>query len=244
MNAVSRGLDIRMVAPLHSERPPVATPLVVSKRLWDSGAVRSVADLKGRSVGINSKGSAIEYWLYKALATGGLTPDDVNIVVLPFPDEAAALGNGALDAGLLGEPIATKAEQDGAIVRLAEDFVDDFQVTAVMFDTAFANANRPAVEAFLAAYIQGARDVDGDGYRAPENLAVLERATKTPAASIAAGRVPYHDRDGMLHLADFQKLNEFFLAQGIAPPLDMSGYVDTSYAEGARALLASGFLQR
>src|SRR5436190_15266668 len=122
MNAVSRGLDIRMVAPLHSERPPVATPLVVSKRLWDSGAVRSVADLKGRSVGINSKGSAIEYWLYKALATGGLTPDDVNIVVLPFPDEAAALGNGALDAGLLGEPIATKAEQDGAIVRLAEDF--------------------------------------------------------------------------------------------------------------------------
>lgn len=243
MNAVARGLDVRMVVPLHSERPPVATPLVVSKQLWDSGAVRSVADLRGRSVGLNSRGSAIEYWLWAALATGGLTPNDVNLVVLPFPDAAAALANGALDASLLGEPVVTRAEQDGAVVRLTEDFVNDFQVTAVYFDTAFATKNRAAVEGFVAAYIQGARDLDGAGYRAPENLAILEKATKTPAATIAAGRLPYHDVDGIIHVEDFQKLQQFFRDQNVIQTnIDIPALIDPSYAEAARGLLANGLL--
>ena len=85
MNAVGQGaLDVRLVAPLHSEKPPVATPLVVRKALYDDGTVRSVADLKGRRVAINSRGSAVEYWMYAALATGGLTPADIDMVVMSF----------------------------------------------------------------------------------------------------------------------------------------------------------------
>jgi NitT/TauT family transport system substrate-binding protein len=245
ISAISRGLDVKIVAPLHSERPPVATPLVVSKRLWDSGAVRSVADLKGRTVGLNSRGSPIEYWLHAALATGGLTPNDVNLVVLPFPDAAAAMANGALDASLLGEPVVTRAVQDGIVVRLTDDFVDDFQVTAVYFDTEFATQNRPAVEAFLAAYIQGARDLQGDGYRAPENLAILEKFSKVPAATIAAGHLPYHDPDGQVHVQDFQKLQDFFVSTGaVQTPIDIGAVIDLTYAEAARGLLSDGILMR
>jgi len=244
MSAASRGFEFKMVAPLHSERPPLTTPLVVRKELWDNGTIRSVADLKGHTVGLNSKGSAIEYWLYAALATGGLTPADVDMVVLPFPEAGVAMANGALDASLLGEPYATQFEQNGAIVRLAQDFVSDFQVTAVYFDRKFATDNRPAVEAFLAAYIQGARDLEGDGYRSPENLEILQKYTKVPAATIAASSLPYHDPNGELHVADFQKLNDFFVAQGVAPPLDMSTLIDPTYAEAARALLANGLLTR
>jgi NitT/TauT family transport system substrate-binding protein len=245
MNAISRGiLNPRLIAPLHTEKPPVATPLVVSKALWDSGAVRSVADLKGRKVGINSKASATSYWLHAALATGGLTPSDVDVVELPFPDAIVAMSNGVLDASMIGEPFAIQGEQSGAIVRLAEDFIDDFQVTAVYFDATFADQNRQAVEAFLAAYLQGARDLDGAGYRAPENLAILEKHTKIPAATIAASRVPFHDPDGRIHVDDFQKLNDFFVAQGDAPALNISALVDPSYAEAARRMLDTGLLSR
>jgi NitT/TauT family transport system substrate-binding protein len=244
MNAVSKGFDFTLVAPLHSERPPVTTPLVVRKALWDDGTIRSVADLRGHTVGLNSKGSATEYWLYQALATGGLTPNDVDVVAMPFPDAGVAMANGALDASLLGEPYATQFEQQGAVVRLAQDFVNDFQVTAVYFDTAFATQNRPTVEAFLAAYLQGARDLQGDGYHDPANLAILEKYTHVPAATIAMSSLPYHDPDGNVHVSDFQQLNDFFVAQGVAPVVDMSKYVDPSYAEAARGLLANGLLKR
>lgn len=241
MNAISRGiLNPRLIAPLHTERPPLATPLVVRKELWDSGEVRTVADLKGRKVALNSKASATGYWLHAALATGGLTPSDVDVVELPFPDAIIAMANGVLDASLLNEPYATQGEQSGTVVRLTEDFVDDFQVTAVYFDATFFENHRPAVEAFLAAYLRGARDLQGEGYHAPENLAILEKYTKIPAATIAAARAPYHDPDGRIHVEDFQKLNDFFVAQGAAPALDMSALVDLSVAEAARRILAEG----
>ena len=245
MNAISRGiLNPRLISPLHTERPPVATPLMVRKELWDSGQVRSVADLKGRKVGLNSKASATEYWLYAALATGGLTPSDVDVVELPFPDAVVAMANGVLDASLIGEPNAVQAEQTGAAARLSEDFVDDFQVTAVYWDASFAERHRPEMEAFLAAYLRGARDLQGEGYHAPENLAILEKYTRIPAATIAASRAPYHDPDGRLHVEDFQKLNDFFVAQGVAPALDMSALVDLSVAEAARRILAEDTLGR
>jgi hypothetical protein len=52
--------------------------------------------------------------------------------------------------------------------------------------------------------------------------------------------VPYHDPDGRVHVEDFQKLNDFFVAQGVAPALDMSALVDLGYAEAARQMLAAG----
>jgi NitT/TauT family transport system substrate-binding protein len=246
MNAVNQGiLDVRLIAPLHSEKPPVATPLVVRKALWDDGSVRSVADLKGRKVAINSKGSAVEYWFYAALATGGLTPDDVDMVVLPFADAIIAMENGAIDVALIGEPDVTRAELDGTIVRLAEDFVDDIQVTAVYFKTAFLNENRAAMERFLAAYLRGARDLEGAGYRAPENVAILAKYTRTPADLIAVARTPYHDPDGRVHVEDFQQLQDFFVQQGVVrTPIDINAVVDPSYAEAARRILVEGTLGR
>jgi ABC-type nitrate/sulfonate/bicarbonate transport system substrate-binding protein len=163
---------------------------------------------------------------------------------MPFPDAIIAMANGVLDASLLNEPYAVQGEQAGTLVRLAEDFIDDFQVTAVYFDATFFDSHRPAVEAFLAAYLRGARDLEGDGYRTPENLAILEKYTKIPAATIAASRVPYHDPEGRIHVDDFQKLNDFFVAQGVAPALDMSTIVDLSVAEAARRILAEGTLGR
>ena len=238
MNAINRGLDIRLVAPLHTERPPLSTPLVVRKELWDSGEVRSVADLRGRTVSLNSRASATAYWLHASLATGGLTPNDVDVQVLSFPDAVVAMANGALDAGLVGEPVATLAERNGTIVRLSEDFpVDDFQVTAVYYTGPFADNQRPAGEAFLRAFLRGARDLEGTGYRAPENVAILEKYTRIPADVIAVARLPYHDPEGRLHVEDFQELHEFFMREGeltFTQPLDMASLVDLSFVEAAR----------
>lgn len=242
MNAIHRGVGVRIVAPLHTERPPVTTPLVVSKALWDSGQVRSVADLRGKRVAVNSRGSATEYWLYAALQTGGLSPRDVEVQTLGFPDAVLAMENGALDAAMVGEPAATQGERQGSIVRLSEDFVDGFQVTAVYFTEPFAREQRPAGEAFVGAFLRAARDLEGDRYRAPENLQILEHHTRVPAELIAASRRPFHDPDGQVAIGDFQRLHDFFMSQGalnFSEPLDMATLVDPSFAEAGRRQIAA-----
>ncbi|HLQ64616.1 MAG TPA: ABC transporter substrate-binding protein, partial [bacterium] len=57
-NAAARGLDFKVVGPVHMEKPPVSTPLVVSKKAYESGEIRSVKDLRGKKVSVNVIGSA------------------------------------------------------------------------------------------------------------------------------------------------------------------------------------------
>ena len=76
-NAADRGIEFEIALPLHAERPPLTTPLVVSKTRFDNGEITSVADLAGKKVAVNATGAATEYWLQKALEQGGLSLDDV-----------------------------------------------------------------------------------------------------------------------------------------------------------------------
>src|SRR3989337_2822815 len=101
-NAVARGLDFKVVGPVHMERPPVSTPLVASKKAYDSGEIRKVSDLRGKKVSVNVLGSATEFWLQAALHKGGLTMEDVEVIGVNFPDVPAALAHGAIAAGFLG----------------------------------------------------------------------------------------------------------------------------------------------
>src|SRR5256885_3433202 len=111
------------------ERPPVSTPLVVSKNAYDSGEIRAVADLRGKKVSVNVIGSATEFWLHSALLRGGLTIDDVQLVAVDFPQVPAARGNGAIRGGLLGEPLGTLAQGAGPSAPLSEDFRNGGQRT-------------------------------------------------------------------------------------------------------------------
>ena len=136
---LQKNIGIKVVAPLHSETPPVTTPLVVSKKAYDSGQISSVADLKGKKVAINAAGSATEYWLARALEKGGLKLTDVQVETVAFPDVPAALENGAIAASMLGEPIVTQAKDKGQIQVLSDDFISGFFPTIVLYNTKFAH---------------------------------------------------------------------------------------------------------
>src|SRR3989337_2058183 len=120
-NAAARGLDFKVVGPVHMERPPVSTPLVASKKAYDSGEIRKVSDLRGKKVSVNVLGSATEVWLQAALHKGGLTMDDVEGIGVQFPDVPAALRHGGIHAAPMCQALATLAEDRGQIVRLTDD---------------------------------------------------------------------------------------------------------------------------
>ena len=206
---------------------------MVRKALWDDGTVRSVADLKGRKVAINSKGSAVEYWFYAALAQGGLTPNDVDVVVLPFQDAIAAMANGALDGALIGEPDVTRAELDGAHRPADRGLRGRFPGDGASTSTrpSLQNDHREAMQQFLAAYLHGARDLGRATATATREHRDPRKVHQVPSHHPAVARTPFHDPDGNVHVADFQKLQDFFVTQGVATPIDMNAVVDPSYAE-------------
>lgn len=239
-NAAARGLDFKVVGPVHMERPPVSTPLVISKKAWESGEIRSVRDLRGKRVSTNVLGSATEFWVQAALLKGGLTIDDVQLVAVNFPEVPAALANGAIAAGLLGEPLATLAEEQGQIVRLTEDFVNGVQVTALYYSGEFMRTQPKLAVGFMIAWLQASRDLYGDGYKRDDVAAIVEKYTRVPAAIVKKARPPFHEPNGQMNFNDFKRLQEFFKRRGhltYEKPLEPKQYIDTSYVREALRIL-------
>lgn len=240
LNAVARGIEFEIVAPLHTERPPLTSPFVVSKARFDSGELTQMSDLKGMKVSINAKGAATEYWLWQALQQGGLDFVDVEVLGVGFREVAPALESGSLDGAILGEPLATFAEDQGLIARLSQDFIDGFTSTVIYFNKDWATNNPDLAQGFVKAFIRGARDLNGDRWYSDENVAIIEKYTGVPAEVVKRANRSYHDPNGTVPLADLMELQRFFRAQGelsYDEEIDMSEFINTSYAEAALAEL-------
>ena len=235
-NAVARDIDFEIVAPLHTERPPLTTPLVVSKTRFDEGELTDVADLAGKVVSTNAKGAATEYWLWRALQQGNLGFEDVDVIGVGFRDVAPALENGSLDAGMLAEPLVTFAEDQGLIARLSDDFLDSYTATVLYYNKEWAEANPDLAAGFVKAFIRGARDLNGDQWYDDEILAIIENATNVPADVVARASRSYHDPNGVVPVEDLMGLQDFFRDQGqlnYDENIDLSQFINSSYAEQA-----------
>lgn len=209
-NGAAQDLPIKIIAPGHAEGDPVATPLMISKKSCEDGTITSVADLKGKKVSVNARG-ATEYWLNQALSTGGLTIDDIQLEVLPFPDAVAALESGAVDAAMVGEPLATKAEQDGIALRLAPSFpVQDIQPTAILANLDWLTEHPEQAEAFVTGYMRASSLLAEGGLDDPAVQAIIEKYTGVPADLVAASVHPVFSSDGFIAFDGLGKLQSFF----------------------------------
>jgi NitT/TauT family transport system substrate-binding protein len=235
-NATALGLPITVIAPGHQEGNPVATPLMISKAACDSGAIDSVDDLRGKRVSVNARG-ATEYWLAAALGTGGLTLDDVTVETIPFADAVLALESGAIDAAMIGEPLATKAVQDGIAVPLTESFpIDNVLPTVIIANTDFAAENPELVTGFAVAYLKASRELSGAGWADPANLAIIEQYTQVPPELAAAAVPPIYLVNGEIDPESLGLLQTFFRERGqleYPENLDPASVIDQSYIDAA-----------
>jgi NitT/TauT family transport system substrate-binding protein len=163
-SALGRGLDIRLVADYAHAGPPSDTvnAIVVRKELWDSGAVRSLADLKGGWVfaGIGVSGTISDRLLIKGLAKEGVNADGIQVEYMPIPDIYTALGNGHVDAGNLTEPLTTQAGQQGIATVLypAGAIIPGAILSVLQYSPRFASEQSDAATRFMVGYLKGVRD--------------------------------------------------------------------------------------
>jgi ABC-type nitrate/sulfonate/bicarbonate transport system substrate-binding protein len=176
VNAVTKGAHVRIVADKGRAAPSacVAQGFMVRQDLFDSGAVRNVSDLKGRRIMVNLDSS---YGIYRVLAMGNLSTDDVEIVNMDFASAVIAFKNGGIDAGSLSEPYITQTlNSHSAVVFIPTYIYAPDLPTPLYYGPAFLDKDPELGRRFMIAYLQGAKQYN-EG-KTERNLAILGNYTK------------------------------------------------------------------
>jgi NitT/TauT family transport system substrate-binding protein len=242
-NAANQGLDMRIVAALGAQPAPVgSTPLLARKDLWDSGAIKSGKDLKGRIVAANLPGAIPEYLLTLVLAKYGMGLKDVHETMLPFPQMLIAFKNKAIDAGFPAEPLATQAIREGfAELVVPEESVGNGDLTTVAFFSGqFMRQRTDVAVRFLRALVRGAHDTQGAYNKDPAMAALLAKASKLNQQSIenavAFAFDPNLDIDKYIDSLRHQEAVHMQNGRlNYTTPLDLAKVVDASLVHKAAA---------
>jgi ABC-type nitrate/sulfonate/bicarbonate transport system substrate-binding protein len=149
--AAVEGIPMRLIASLSRESPKgdFSTSFLV---MADS-PIKTIEDLKGRTVSVNGFSTAGELWLRAALERHGLHEQDVTVVPIAFPAMAESLKSGRIDCGEFPQPFAAMAEKDMKLRTLftaKEGAPFDEELIVLMAQPAFLAAHPEAVRAFLA----------------------------------------------------------------------------------------------
>lgn len=244
-NAVARGIDVRIVADKNSTPPGRGTqPLLVRKDHVGSGRYKSLADLKGMKIAVSALGTSSMGTTSLALAQGGLTFADVDMLALGFPEHVAALANKAVDAAFTVEPSASVAVRQGSAVRIMGDdeIVPFHQLSVTMFSGAFVKRKNDDPKRFLRALLRGVRDfnealVDGR-YAGPKGdalVAILAEFGPFKDPEIYRSfNTSYSDPDGALNIPSIRKDLEIFRKAGlIEGQVSVEQALDLSFLEAA-----------
>ena len=174
-NANEREISIKIVADKARNAPGYGfQSLLVRSDLIDSGAFKSLADLKGRKVAIPAVGSAGEQsTLKEACKKGGIAFDDVERVFLATPDMFAAMANKAIDATIVAEPIVSLAAKRGVAKRFmtVDEFYPNQQAAVTTYGAPFGKKTE-AAHAFMRGFLRAVHDYNDalkDGHIAGRN---------------------------------------------------------------------------
>lgn len=242
-NAFARGIDIRIVADKSRVMPGrTYVGLVARKELVASGELKTLKDLAGKRVAIPLKGSIAEAEMHVALKKAGLTFKDITLSEMPFPNMPAAIGNNAIDAAVLIDPITEGAVKRGLVARwIGFDEVWPGHTAAIIFYAPHFLKDQDKSTRFMIAYLKGVRDyydayLSGDKAKAAAMNAFLESIDYKHKALLSWFPMPYIDPDGAVDRTSLAETQQIFVELGqVKTPADLDKMVDDSVRQRAIA---------
>lgn len=144
MKSKQEGIGIRAVALGHKD----GNVIVVNKN------IKSVADLKGKKFAIPHRQSSHNILLNDALATGGLTIDDLEVVELAPTEMPSALAAGQIDGYCVAEPFGAKAVSLGVgqVLFKSEELWEDSLCCGLVLTDTFLNNRAADAKSFVESY--------------------------------------------------------------------------------------------
>jgi NitT/TauT family transport system substrate-binding protein len=166
--------------------------------------VKTVADLRGRTIAANILDNVGTLLIQSMLRAGNVPLSSVRLVAVPFPSMASALRRGEIDAGWFDEPFLTQAQTAiGARVLYdtSQGATADFPISGYMSTRSWFRRYPDTAAAFVRAIRRGQALANTD--RAGVNRAV-PAFTKVTAAT--AARMTLDDYPATLDAARVQRV--------------------------------------
>ena len=159
LSAVAAGADLVVVGNMAPVYPYI---------LYAQKAIKTVADLKGKKIGVSNKGGSSDIATRAALKANGLDPDkDVAITVVgSHANRTAALLAGSIDAGVDDPPEDQELVKAGLnpVIDLASQKLPAAN-TGIIVQRSYLTANKDIVQAYVDATViaraRMAKDKDG-----------------------------------------------------------------------------------
>lgn len=242
-NAFARGWPVKIVAPFGRDSEANSVDAIMVRPDL-KGAVKRLADLRGRKIAVVAPSSAPVYMLALALETEGLTLKDVEIVAIPYPDMGTALTNKAIDAAISIEPFVTQYEDRGVawVLKRAGDIPrlgnPGWQVAVVLYNEDWAQKNPRAANEFMAVYLRGAREFVSAVNRGPnraELIDVLIRNTRVKERALYDRmHWGFIDPNGVILKDSLRDQVDWYARQGmVTKRIDVDAIIDERYVRYA-----------
>jgi NitT/TauT family transport system substrate-binding protein len=229
----AQGVPIKVVYLGHR----YGSALVVQK----DGPVKTVADLRGRTVAIPSRFSDERLMLFRAMKLSGLKPGDVKMLEMAPPDVAGALRAKAIDGFVMGEPFPSQAEMGGygRVLFQAREYWPDYMSCILVVRQDLIDQRPEAVQALV------------DGI-ARSGLWLDKGKPQREDAADFVGRFYYNQKPALLRWAltkpldrvvysqlaprkaDFDLVRDLMIETGVLKKkIEFSEYTDTRFSDKA-----------
>jgi ABC-type nitrate/sulfonate/bicarbonate transport system substrate-binding protein len=164
----------------------------------------------------------------KMLESAGMSVADVQVVNMPFQTIPGAFAKQEIDAACAAEPWVANTIRagDARLVLTFDEIVPDMEVSVIMISNQLA-ADRPVVERFLAALLQGA---ELGRQKTPEVLEVVSRHTGLDVNVLRETIWTDMAADGRVNVDSMKDQLDFFSRAGLVQgTVDIDRFVDLSY---------------
>lgn len=206
----------------------------------DSGAVQTIADLAGKVLAVNARGSLGDLALHRRLERSGLAEQrDYTVVVTPYPSMGAMLEDGRIALAALVAPFAQRLEQRGTARPLFDmrEAIGPSQGFVIVARAGYLVQHRAALEDFFEDYVRALRWFLDSANR-DAAVAAVARFDHEPASDFAPWLFTtadyYRDRDARPDLALLQGDLRLLAAAGVvAIDVDVRRYADPAFIDAA-----------
>jgi NitT/TauT family transport system substrate-binding protein len=120
--------------------------------------IKSLADIKGKTIGINAPDNVTYLLVAAALEANGISPSSVKWAYYSFPDMQSELAKHKIDVGLLAEPYISVADETAGVTQLADvdqGLADSFPVEGYAVTKQWAKANPNTLATFTRVLEEG-----------------------------------------------------------------------------------------
>jgi ABC-type nitrate/sulfonate/bicarbonate transport system substrate-binding protein len=227
--AAAEGVTAKIIASICRESSRGFSTSYYAK---SDSTIKSVADLKGKIVGINGFSTSGHLWLKAALEKNGLSDTDVTITPVPFSAMQEALAADKIDLGMFPQPFAALLEKDAKVRKIFDakyGLPFDEELDVIIGKDEFLKKNAVAIRAMLED-LKGAMHFYLEKPREARQLLIDTKMVRV-SSDVYLGMNDYYRDSTLRPDADaLVKMQQFQIKAGFqSKSVDVRALVDLSY---------------